>query len=128
MQWQLEHGADPNVTSYGNHDGRPQAQTGETPLHWRAWNGHVAMVKLLLAHGAPVNFRDMRYGSSPVGWVSHGSQHCDRGNDEDYPAIVHLLLDAGATRAESFNQWNESPESMARPSVVLALKERGFAD
>ena len=111
--------------------GWPLTQEGEwggTPLHWAAWNGRVAMVKLLLAHGAPVNIRDTRYGSSPVGWVSHGSQLCDRGNDDDYPAIVHLLLDAGATRAESFNQWNESPESMARPSVVVALKERGFTD
>ena len=111
--------------------GWPLTQEGEwggTPLHWAAWNGRVAMVTLLLAHGAPVNLRDTRYGSSPVGWVSHGSLHCDRGNDADYPAIVHLLLDAGATRAESFNQWNESPESMARPSVVLALKERGFTD
>ena len=109
--------------------GWPLTQDGEwggTPLHWAAWNGRVDIVKLLLQHGAPVNQRDSRYGSSPVGWVSHGSVHCDRGNDADYPAIVDLLLDAGATRPESFNQWNESPESMARPSVVQALRDRGF--
>ena len=35
-------------------------------------------------------------------------------------------LAAGAARSESFNHWNESPESMARPSVVQALTERGF--
>jgi len=110
--------------------GWPLTQEGEwggTPLHWAAWNGRVEMVRLLLEAGAPVNVRDSRYGSSPIAWCAHGSRYCDRGNDEDYPAIVHLLLDAGATRAESYNQWSESPESMARPSVVAALKARGFA-
>ena len=37
-----------------------------------------------------------------------------------------LLLEAGATRAESYNRWNEPPESMARPSVVAVLRAHGF--
>lgn len=109
--------------------GWPLTQEGEwggTPLHWAAWNGQVEMVRLLLAAGAPVNVRDARYGSSPIAWCAHGSRWCDRANDDDYPAIVHLLLDAGATRGESFNRWDETPESMARPSVVAALEARGF--
>ena len=85
------------------------------------------MVKLLLEAGAPVNQRDSRYGSSPIAWCAHGSRFRDRANDEDYPAIAHLLLDEGATRAESYNQWDEAPEGMARPSVVAVLRERGFA-
>jgi ankyrin repeat protein len=110
--------------------GWPLTQEGEwggTPLHWAAWNGYVEMVRLLLDAGAPVNIRDSRYGSSPIAWCAHGSRHCDRGNDEDYPAIVNILLDAGATRPESYNGWNESPESLARPSVVAVFKARGFA-
>jgi ankyrin repeat protein len=110
--------------------GWPLTQEGEwggTPLHWAAWHGRTDMVRVLLDAGAPVNVRDNRYGSSPIAWCAHGSRFCDRANDEDYPAIVHLLIDAGATRPESYNQWNESPESMARPSVVAALKARGFA-
>lgn len=106
----------------------PESEWGGTALHWAAWNGRTARVRALLARGAPVNVRDSRYGSSPLAWTAHGSLHCERGNDEDYPAIIHLLLDAGATRAESFNRWHESPESMARPSVVAALKARGFLE
>jgi ankyrin repeat protein len=124
------------------HDDRPEAlalmlalgwplavegEWGGTPLHWAAWNGRVALVRQLLAHGAPVNVRDSRYGSSPIAWTAHGSRFSPRANDDDYPAIVHLLIDAGATRPESFNNWDEAPESFARPSVVRALRERGFA-
>ncbi len=110
--------------------GWPLTQEGEwggTPLHWAAWNGYVEMVRLLLDAGAPMNVRDSRYGSSPIAWCAHGSRHCERANDEDYPAIVNMLIDAGATRPESYNRWNESPESMARPSVVAVFKARGFA-
>lgn len=104
-----------------------EGQWGGTPLHWAAWNGRTEMVKLLLSVGAPVNVRDSRYGSSPLAWCCHGSRYCDNANDVDYPEIAGLLVDAGATRAESYNQWNESPESMARPSVVAVLKAKGFA-
>ena len=105
-----------------------EGEWGGTPLHWAAWNGEVDVVRLLLEHGAPVNVRDSRYGSSPIAWCAHGSRFNERGNDEEYPAIVHLLIDAGATRSESYNSWNESPESMARPSVARAMRERGFAE
>jgi ankyrin repeat protein len=104
-----------------------EGEWGGTALHWAAWNGRTAMVELLLAVGAPVNIRDTRYGSSPLAWCCHGSRYASHANDTDYPAIATLLLDAGATRAESFNQWNESPESFARPSVAAVLVARGFA-
>ena len=104
-----------------------EGEWGGTPLHWAAWNGRVELVRQLLAHRAPVNVRDSRYGSSPIAWAAHGSRFSPRANDDDYPAIVHLLLDAGATRAESFNRWSEAPESFARPSVLHVLRERGFA-
>jgi ankyrin repeat protein len=105
----------------------PESEWGGTALHWAAWNGRAEMVRQLLEHGAPVNVRDSRYGSSSLAWTAHGSRYCARANDEDYPAIVHLLLDAGSTRAEAINQWGEPPESLGRPSVVAVLQLRGFA-
>ena len=105
-----------------------EGEWGGTPLHQAAWHGLREMVQELLDHGAPVNVRDSRYGSSPLGWTAHGSLHSAHANDEDHPAIARLLLDAGATRAESINQWNEPPETMARPSVVAVLRERGFIE
>lgn len=111
LQWPLAH----------------ESEWGGTALHWAAWNGRTEMVRQLLEHGAPVNVRDSRYGSSPLAWTAHGSRYCARANDEDYPAIAHLLLDAGSTRAEAINQWGEPPESLGRPSVVAVLQQRGFA-
>ncbi len=99
---------------------------GGTPLHWAAWNGRAQMAKMLIAAGAPVNVRDSTYGSSPIAWAAHGSRYSPARADADHVATVHALLDGGATRAESYNQWGESPESMARADVAAALRERGF--
>jgi ankyrin repeat protein len=104
-----------------------EGEWGGTPLHWAAWHGNVALVTQLLHAGAPINLRDTRYGSSPIAWTAHGSRYAEHDNEADYLAITTLLLDAGATRAESFNQWGESPESMATPAVAALLAERGFA-
>src|SRR5262245_16858654 len=72
-------------------------ENGATMLHVAAWHGHVEIVRLLLEHGVPVDTRDVTYGSSALGWAAHGSVNC-RQADEDYCAIVTLLLDAGAKR------------------------------
>ncbi len=104
----------------------PQSEWGGTALHWAAWNAQRSLVHTLLQHGAPVNLRDTRYGSSPIAWAAHGSLYSEKGTDDDYVAIVHMLLDAGATRDEAINRWHEPPESMARPAVVAALRARGF--
>lgn len=97
-----------------------------TPLHHAAWRGNPAMVSLLLALGAPVDARDCRFGSSPLGWAAHGSVNCRRA-DDDYCAVVEALLDAGATRPAAVNSWDEPPEALASRRVVTLLRKRGFA-
>lgn len=95
-----------------------------TPLHAAAWHGKLEMVRALLALGAPVNVRDGQFGSSPLGWASHGSgQH--RGHDATYIAIVDALLAAGAERLPSLNKFGEPPENLASPGVAKHLAERG---
>ena len=85
------------------------------------------MVRFLLSLGAPVNIRDSSFGSSPIGWAAHGSVNSGRPHDDDYGEIVNLLVDAGATREESYNKWNEPPEALGSKAVVQALRARGFA-
>lgn len=103
-----------------------EGEWGGTPLHWAAWSGRPNLVRMLLEHGAAVNVRDSQYGSSPIAWASHGSTNSRPDNDADYLDVVQQLLAAGSTRAESYNKWNEPPESMASPAVAQALRESGF--
>jgi len=108
---------------------------GGTPLHTAAWLGKVKMVDALLAMGAPVNQREHRFGSSPLGWTAHGSgfgatngiPRIGMGTDDDYCAIVDRLADAGATREASINKWGEAPEGMASERVIEKLIDRGLA-
>jgi ankyrin repeat protein len=98
---------------------------GGTALHWAAWHGLVDVVRELLAVGAPIQIRDKTYGSTPLAWAAHGSNNC-READDDYIAIIDLLLQAGSERAPSYNHWNEPPENLASDAVADHLRARGF--
>jgi hypothetical protein len=63
---------------------------GATALHGAAWHGHVQMVRLLLASGAPAYARDSMFGNSPLDWAVHGSTH-GPGIAEDYALIEKML-------------------------------------
>ncbi len=96
-----------------------------TPLHQAAWHGHVDAVRALLEAGVEVDPRESTYGSTPLAWAAHGSANC-RSSDDEYVAIVDLLLDAGAKREPSFNHWNEPPENLCSEAVEEHLRQRGF--
>jgi ankyrin repeat protein len=98
---------------------------GGTPLHWAARWGRTEVVKLLLERGAPINVRDTTYGSSPLAWIAHGSRFCRKADDE-YCAIVEMLLNAGSDYETSINKWNEPPTKMGSPRVSKVFERRGF--
>ncbi|HEV8630780.1 MAG TPA: ankyrin repeat domain-containing protein [Thermoanaerobaculia bacterium] len=108
-------------------DFRWEGEWGGTPLHHAAWHGNVAMTRLLIGLGTPLNVRDRVYGSSALGWAGHGSVHCRKDADDDYVAVVTALLDAGADRETSINRWGEPPENMSSRRVARLLKERSIA-
>ena len=44
-------------------------ETGATPTHYAALNGHSEVVRLLVQRGADVNSRDSQFGATPAGWA-----------------------------------------------------------
>ena len=60
-EWLLANGADPNA--------RSRAESRHTALHSAAWNGDLAMVKILVAAGADHRLRDAQYDAIPAEWA-----------------------------------------------------------
>jgi len=61
VRWLLGRGANVNA--------RAAAGSGGTALHSAAWNGDLAMVKLLVTAGADVTARDPEHDNTPAGWA-----------------------------------------------------------
>lgn len=61
VRWLLSLGCDVNESGGG--------RSGETPLHSAAWNGDLAMVRLLVEAGADVQARDREHDNTPLGWA-----------------------------------------------------------
>ncbi len=71
-------------------------ENNQTPLHYAAWHGNLAMVNVLLAHHASVNVFETEHGGSPLAWALHGSLHSWVREKGNYPAVTRALLAAGA--------------------------------
>ncbi|HEV2494341.1 MAG TPA: ankyrin repeat domain-containing protein [Terriglobia bacterium] len=44
-------------------------ESGATPVHYAAFNGHRHVVRLLVERGADVNSTDSQFGATPAGWA-----------------------------------------------------------
>lgn len=73
-----------------------RGDSGQTPLHWAAWHGNVAMVRELLRHDAPLEAQEDEYKATPLGWAIHGSEHGWHRDKGEYGQTVEALLAAGA--------------------------------
>jgi ankyrin repeat protein len=64
----LDAGEDPNrFNPVGGH-------SHSTPLHQAAGNGHLDVVKLLIARGARTDVKDILFGGTPAGWAKHAGE------------------------------------------------------
>ena len=61
VRWLLSMGANANA--------RATALSRQSALHNAAWNGDLAMVKLLADHGADLHARDGEHDATPRGWA-----------------------------------------------------------
>jgi hypothetical protein len=65
VQLLLDAGEDPNrFNPVGGH-------SHSTPLHQAAGNGHLEVVKVLIAHGAKTDVKDILFGGTPAGWANY---------------------------------------------------------
>jgi ankyrin repeat protein len=72
-----------------------------TALHWAAWFGMPEAVRLLLEHGAELEACGAHMGSTPLQWAVHGSGHNAEASQEQFFAVIDLLLAAGASFGEN---------------------------
>jgi ankyrin repeat protein len=88
------------VDATGQHEG--------TPLHWAAFHGNPEMTHDILKYHPPLEKTDRDFKSTPLGWAIHGSEHGWHAKTGDYPAVVELLLDAGAKLPENSSKGTET--------------------
>jgi hypothetical protein len=109
VEFLIGHGIDPKESSV---DG--------TMLHNAALGGHPEIVRLLIAHGSPIELKDVHYHATPLGWALHGWEHRTTGRPaEPYYDVIRQLVAAGA-RVE--DGWLSDDNISADPQLLAALK------
>jgi ankyrin repeat protein len=111
-------------------DPMARATDGGTLLHVAAWHGNVEIVSLLLKdyrERIDLNLPDREHGSPPLGWACHGSVHSFNKHAGDYPAIVRILVAAGADLHAQGNKYGTSMIQLAQGNepVQQTLRQLG---
>ena len=91
----------------GQHEG--------TPLHWAAFHGNAEMTRELLRYNPPLEQADRDFKATPLGWAIHGSEHGWHAKTGDYPAVVELLLTAGAQPPGNPSKGTEAVKAVLHP-------------
>ena len=99
-----------------------ESRGNETMLHGAALGGHPDIVRILIAHGAPIDVKDDHYRATPLGWALHGWGHRFDGTPaEPYYDVVRQLVAAGA-RVE--DDWL-ADEQVSSDLQLLAVLTHG---
>jgi hypothetical protein len=98
----LQFGVDPTAT-----DG-----VDMTPLHWAAGNGSVDLVKDLLARGASLEAMN-RWEGTVLSSTAHFAIHFPAPG-VDYPALLEMLIAAGADPRAAYPSGNEAIDELLR--------------
>ena len=108
----LQAGLDPNTTGMDS----------GSALHIACWYGWAEIVRELIGR-VPLDQLDQHHGSPPLGWATHGAQHC-RNPKGDYIAVVEMLILAGADPNAAANRNGASmiAQSGSRTDVIETLK------
>lgn len=76
---------------------------GARALHWAAWTGMPSIVERLLAAGAAVDPRCLRFGATPLFWAVHGYGPDGPSPKQAQVEAARLLIRAGAAVHTSNN-------------------------
>lgn len=90
-----------------------------TLLHNAALGGHPEIVRLLIAHGSPIDLKDSHFHQTPLGWALHGFEHRAPGKESGpYYDVIRQLVAAGARVEED---WIANDDVRANPQLLAAL-------
>ena len=126
MQVPAEHGdaAVLDVMLACGFDAAAKDKDGVTPLHRSAMSGYVDAVRVLLAHGAPVNALDGMFCATPLVWAVEGRNH-QAGPGRDHVGVARLLIAAGSSvewvapeKAPDRERTHEQLSSLVRAATV----------
>ena len=101
---------------------------GARALHWAAWTGASATVRLLLERGARFEVKCSEFGATPLFWAVHGYGPHGPPEKEDQVGAARALIEAGAKVATS-NKHGESAltaaQRCAKPDMYELLRDAG---
>ena len=89
-------------------DARAADKENVTALHRAAMGGHSDAVRVLLAHGAPVDAVDGNFSATPLVWAAQGRSRGGAG--ADHVAVARLLIAAGSPVEWTAPDGAPSPE------------------
>jgi ankyrin repeat protein len=105
----------------------PSWSAGETALHVAAWRGHLAMLKLLMERGAPLEATH-RSGATPLAVALRALVEQSEWTPNEYSIeIAHTLLNAGA-RLESVKLTLAAALCLERMDDAMRLAQYASAE